>query len=61
MYLKADKDKGKAWCCVMCKKEFKGSNWMKSARHYGKSVLGDDIKACTVDVPPEMRCQLEKS
>ena len=44
----------------MCKKYFKGRNGMKEERHYDRYVMGDYIKACIVNVPPEMRYQLEK-
>ena len=52
MDLKGEKGKGKAWCCVLWKKYFKGSNGKKSERHYGRSFMGYDIKACIVTVPP---------
>ena len=40
-------------------KYFKGWNGTKAARQYAISILGDDIKACTVTVSPEMRSQLK--
>ena len=55
--LKGENDKREAWCCALCKKEFKGSNRKKLARHYIRYVLGANIKYCSATYPPEMRYQ----
>ena len=57
-YLKEDKGKVQAWCCLMFNKEFKGSNGTKAERHCVISVTGYDIKACMVTFHPDMRFQL---
>ena len=48
--LKGDKGEGQDWCCVLCKKGFKGRKGTKSERYYDISVTRSDIKACIVTV-----------
>ena len=57
--LKGYKGKGGAWLCVLFKKYFRGRNGTKASNHYYRYVMGSDIKACIVTVPPEMRFYLK--
>ena len=56
---KGDQLKVKDCCCLLWKKEFKGSNGMKLESKYNISILGYDINTCIATVTPEIRFQLK--